>query len=81
MEPREFLAIAMFVLFIALIMTGFPVGWVLGGLAVFFTALAIVFEQDLGIYTGVDWAYTSLTVERIWDLTVSYTHLTLPTKA
>jgi len=34
----------MFVLFIALIMTGFPVGWVLGGLAVLFTALAIVFE-------------------------------------
>ena len=78
MEPREFLAIAMFILFIALIMTGFPVGWVLGGLAVFFTALAIVFEQDLGIYTGVDWAYTSLTVERIWDLMNNWVLVALP---
>ena len=78
MEAREFLAIAMFVLFIALILTGFPVGWVLGGLAVFFTALAIVFEQDLGIYTGVDWSYSSLVVERIWDLMDNWVLVALP---
>ncbi len=78
MEAREFLAIAMFIAFIALILTGFPVGWVLGGLAVFFTALAIVFEQDLGIYTGVDWGYTSLTIERIWDLMDNWVLVALP---
>ena len=78
MEAREFLAIAMFVLFIALILTGFPVGWVLGGLAVLFTALAIVFEQDLGIYTGVDWSYSSLVVERIWDLMDNWVLVALP---
>ena len=48
MELREILAIAMFVGFIGLIFTGFPVAWVLGGLAVLFTALGIVFERDLG---------------------------------
>jgi tripartite ATP-independent transporter DctM subunit len=78
MEPREFLAIAMFVLFILLILTGFPVGWVLGGLAVLFTAIAIVFEQDLGIYTGVDWSYSSLVVERIWDLMDNWVLVALP---
>ncbi|HIF98344.1 MAG TPA: TRAP transporter large permease subunit [Myxococcales bacterium] len=78
MEAREFLAVAMFVLFIALILTGFPVGWVLGGLAVFFTAVAIVFEQDLGIYTGVDWSYSSLVVERIWDLMNNWVLVALP---
>jgi tripartite ATP-independent transporter DctM subunit len=78
LEAREFLAIAMFIAFIALILTGFPVGWVLGGLAVFFTALAIVFEQDLGIYTGVDWGYTSLTIERIWDLMDNWVLVALP---
>ncbi len=78
MEAREFLAIAMFVLFIALILTGFPVGWVLGGLAVLFTALAIVFEQDLGLYTGVDWSYSSLVVERIWDLMDNWVLVALP---
>ena len=68
----------MFLLFIALILTGFPVAWVLGGLAVLFTALAIVFQQDLGIYTGVDWAYSSLAVERIWALMNNWVLVALP---
>lgn len=78
MEIREWLAIAMFVLFIALIFTGFPVAWVLGGLAVFFTAVAIVLEQDIGFYTGVDWAYSSLVVERIWDIMDNWVLVALP---
>jgi tripartite ATP-independent transporter DctM subunit len=78
MEPREFLAIAMFVAFIALIFTGFPVAWVLGGLAVLFTALGIVAELDLGIQTGVDWAYASLSVERIFDVMDNWVLVALP---
>jgi tripartite ATP-independent transporter DctM subunit len=77
-ETRELLAIAMFVLFIGLIFTGFPVAWVLGGLAVFFTALGILFERDLGIYTGIDWAYSSLVVDRIWDLMDNWVLVALP---
>ncbi len=78
MEIRELLAVAMFLCFIALIFTGFPVAWVLGGLAVFFTALSIVVERDLGIYTGVDWAYSSLVVDRIWDLMDNWVLVALP---
>ena len=37
-----FLSILMFASFIGLILTGFPVAWVLGGLSVLFTAIAIV---------------------------------------
>jgi tripartite ATP-independent transporter DctM subunit len=77
-EIREWLAIAMFVLFIALIFTGFPVAWVLGGLAVLFTALAIVLERDVGFYTGVDWSYTSLVVDRIWDIMDNWVLVALP---
>ena len=77
-ETRELLAIAMFVCFIGLIFSGFPVAWVLGGLAVFFTAVSIVFERDLGIYTGVDWAYSSLVVDRIWDLMDNWVLVALP---
>lgn len=78
MEARELLAVSMFVLFIGLIFTGFPVAWVLGGLAVLFTALAIVFERDLGLYTGVDWSYTSLVVERIWAIMDNWVLVALP---
>lgn len=61
----------MFVLFIGLIFSGFPVAWVLGGLAVLFSALAITATYDFGVYTGIDWAYASLTVKRIWARAVS----------
>jgi len=68
----------MFVAFILTIFTGFPVAWVLGGLAVLFTALGIIAEQDFGIYTGVDWAYSALVVERIWDVMNNWVLVALP---
>ena len=68
----------MFAAFILAIFTGFPVAWVLGGLAVLFTALGIIAEQDFGIYTGVDWAYSSLVVERIWDVMNNWVLVALP---
>ena len=71
MALNEILVIAMFVLFVALIFTGYPVAWVLGGLAVFFTAISVIAEADFGIPVGADWAYTSLSVDRIWDLITS----------
>jgi tripartite ATP-independent transporter DctM subunit len=77
-ELREWLAVAMFTSFIALIFTGFPVAWVLGGLAVFFTALAIIAERDLGVFTGVDWDYASLVVDRSWDVMNNWVLVALP---
>jgi len=78
MTGSEMLALAMFASFITLILTGFPVAWVLGGLAVVFTALAIVFEIDLGIATGVDWNYSSIAVERIWNVMGNWVMVALP---
>ncbi len=68
----------MFVAFIALILTGFPVAWVLGGLAIFFTAIAIVLEIDLGFALNVDWAYTSLAVNRSWEVMKNWVLVALP---
>lgn len=78
MEGREWLAVAMFVSFIALIFTGFPVAWVLGGLAVAFTAFAIIAEVDFGIPSGVDWGYASLVVDRSWDVMHNWVLVALP---
>lgn len=72
------LAVSMLLAFIALILTGFPVAWVLGGLAVLFTAVAIVLEIDMGWVTGVDWGYTSLSVDRIWNLMQNWVLVALP---
>ena len=58
MSINDALAILMFVSFIGLILSGFAVAWVLGGLAIVFTVIAIVLDIDLGFAIGVDWAYT-----------------------
>jgi len=78
MSPREWLAVAMFASFILGILSGFPVAWVLGGVAVLFTALAIIVQRDLGHFTGVDWNYAALVVDRIWDLMDNWVLVALP---
>ena len=78
MPANEILALAMFIAFIALVFTGFPVAWILAGLAVLFTALAIVFEVDLHLAIGVDWAYASLSVERVWNVMENWVMVALP---
>ncbi len=78
MAANDWLSVAMFLAFIGLIFTGYPVAWVLGGLAVLFTALAIVLEVDFGLVLDMDWAYASLTVDRIWDLMTNWVLVALP---
>ena len=78
MPWNDILVIAMFIAFIGLIFTGFPVAWVLGGLAVVFTALAIVLDADFGIPLGIDWAYASLSVDRIWNMMENWVLVALP---
>ena len=68
----------MFLAFMGLVFTGFPVAWVLGGLAVLFTALAISLERFGMIEAGVDWAYASMTVERSWDVMTNWVLVALP---
>ena len=78
MSAREWLAVLMFGAFILGILTGFPVAWVLGGSALVFTAVALLLERDFGLETGVDWAYTSLVGERIFDLMDNWVLVALP---
>lgn len=79
MAPHEWLAVAMLLSFVALLLTGFPVAWILGGLAVFYTAIAIVARIDLGFDALlVDWAFTSLVVDRVWNLMQSWVLVALP---
>lgn len=78
MSINDALSTLMFVSFIALILTGFPVAWVLGGLSIVFTAIAVVLDVDLGFSIGVDWAYASLSVNRIWDVMKNWVLVALP---
>ena len=78
MPANEVLAIGMFLSFILLVFTGFPVAWILGGLSVIFSALSFILEADFSIQTGLDWNYTSLSVERIWNVMENWVMVALP---
>ena len=78
MAPNEILALTMFASFMVLVFTGFPVAWILGGLAVMFSAFAIVLNVDFGLPIELDWAYTSLTVDRIWNVMENWVMVALP---
>jgi tripartite ATP-independent transporter DctM subunit len=64
--------------FVGLVFTGFPVAWILGGLAVLFTALGIIFEADFGWLTGMDWLYAAIVVDRMWAVMESWVMVALP---
>ena len=68
----------MFVGFVVLVFTGFPVAWLLGGLAILFTVLGIILEVDFQIPAGVSWNYTSLTVDRVWNVMENWVMVALP---
>jgi len=77
-DPSQYMAIALFVSFIALIFTGYPVAWLMGGLAVAFTAISMIFDTYLGIYVGVDWGYSSIVVGRIYAVMNNWVLVALP---
>lgn len=57
---EEKLVIAMFLTFIALLFTGYPVAWVLAGVGVAYCGLAYLFDNDLMVWTGLESTFTGL---------------------
>jgi len=78
MTGNEILAVLMLLSFMGLVFTGFPIAWILGGIAVLFTAIAIVLEVDFQIPMGMDWSYASIAVERIWNVMENWVMVALP---
>ena len=78
MPANELLAIGMFLSFILLVFSGFPIAWILGGLAVIFSAISVILEVDFSIPTGMNWSYTSLSVDRIWNVMENWVMVALP---
>lgn len=79
MPANEWIALAMFVSFITLLFLGFPVAWTLAGISIVFTVIGIVASVDFGVANiAIDWAYTSLVVDRIWDLMKNWVLVALP---
>lgn len=78
MEVSNYLVVGMFVTFIALLFTGFPISWVLGGTAVIFTGIGMLADQYLGAWTGINYTVFSMTVNRTYRLMYNWVLVALP---
>ncbi len=78
MEFNDYLVIAMFLSFIGLLFTGFPVAWVLGGVAMLFTLVGWCADQWFGTITGLDYLTLGMVVNRIFKFMDNWVLVALP---
>ncbi|CTQ47462.1 TRAP transporter large permease [Roseibium aggregatum] len=80
LEFYEIMCVAMFAGFIVILFSGFPVAWVLGGVAIA-TALsaAYLFDQQLsdGFYS-ISFQQLSVIVQRMWTIMTNWVLVALP---
>jgi len=78
LAAENYLVIAMFVSFIALLFTGFPVAWVLAGVGIAFAGIGW-WTDDLGwTVTGLDYNTLGLLVGRIFGIMDNWVLIALP---
>lgn len=78
LAAENYLVIAMFVSFIALLFTGFPVAWVLAGVGITFAGVAWL-TDDMGLtMTGLDYNTLGLLVGRIFGIMDNWVLIALP---
>jgi len=78
MEVNEILVIAMFLSFIALLFTGIPVAYVLGGIGVIFALVGYLSDIYLGTITGLDFTTLGLVVNRLYKIMDNWILVALP---
>ncbi|MEN8211527.1 MAG: TRAP transporter large permease subunit [Thermodesulfobacteriota bacterium] len=78
MEFNDYLVIAMFLSFISLLFTGFPVAWVLGGVSVWFTFVGYFSDVYFDTWTGLDYLTLGMSVNRIFKFMDNWVLVALP---
>ena len=77
-EANHYMAIGLFASFIVFIFMGYPVAWLMGGLAILFTLLSILLDTYFDTFFGLDWGYTSIVVTRIYAVMSNWVLVALP---
>src|SRR5690606_12466431 len=85
---NDYLVVCMFFGFIVLLFSGFPIAWILGGVAVIFTFISTTVDSHfLDLVTAsfpdywdgdLTWPRASLTVTNIWDQMKNWVLVALP---
>ncbi|MCP3871084.1 MAG: TRAP transporter large permease subunit [Gammaproteobacteria bacterium] len=79
MSLEELMVIGMFLTFIGLLFTGYPVAWVLGGTAIIWGVIGVVSVEQFNADIWFTWnSSVSLVPERVWDIVARETLVALP---
>jgi tripartite ATP-independent transporter DctM subunit len=78
MEFNEILIVMMFVSFIALLFSGFPVAWVLAGVGTLFASIAWMADLNMDTLLGIDFNSAGLVVSRIYKIMDNWILVALP---
>jgi len=78
MEITDLLVILMLATFIGLLMTGFPITFVLGGLAVVFAVVGYLADLYLDTTTGLDFSVLGMIVMRVFKLMSNWVLVAIP---
>ncbi len=79
MIAENYLVIGMFLTFIALLFTGFPVAWVLAGVGIAFSGVGWFTDNVMGwTMTGLDYNVLGLLVGRIYGIMTNWVLIALP---
>ncbi len=78
MEMNTILVIGMFASFILLLFTGYPVAWVLGGVAIIFAGMGYLSDIYFDTFTGLDFNTLGLAVGRIFGIMDNWVLVALP---
>jgi len=80
MPAYEIIVIIFLVSFIALLFTGFPIAWILGGISLLFSVAGIVLAQvfDVDTFLLDRWSDFSIIVDRLWNQMENWVLVSLP---
>ncbi len=78
MEITDLFVILMLVTFIGLLMSGFPITFVLSGLAVVFTVVGLLADTYLDTTTGLDFSVLGMIVMRVFKLMSNWVLVAIP---
>lgn len=78
MDVNDILVIMMFLTFVGLLFTGFPIAFVLGGVAMLYTLVGYLSDLYLGTVTGLDFGVLGMLAARIYKLMDNWVLVAIP---
>ncbi len=78
MDINTILVLSMFVVFLSLLLTGYPIAFVLTGVAMLFSVIGYLSDLYLGTMTGINFMSIGMLVNRMYAIMTNWTLVAIP---